>query len=106
MISLTSIAIEKIKSAIDSQGENRGLRIAVTGTGCSGLQYKMTLDKEHGETDEVLDIEGIRLIIDQQSLIYLNGTRIDYIDNETGAGFQFDNPNTRPPCGCGDTFEV
>ena len=106
MISLTPVAIEKIKSILADQEENRSLRIAVIGAGCSGFQYQMTLDKEPGINDEVLEMDGLRLFVDKQSLLYLNGTIIDYIEGENGTGFKFENPNAQTSCGCGETFEA
>jgi len=106
MISLTPVAIEKIKSALAEQEDDRGLRIAVKGSGCSGLQYKMTMEKVPVDKDEVLHIDGIKFFVDNRSLVYLRGTRIDYVDREEGSGFKFENPYTTPSCGCGDTFEV
>jgi len=106
MITLTPVAIEKIKSILADQEENKGLRIAVVGTGCSGFQYQMTLDKESGPDDETLDMDGFMLFIDKQSQLYLKGTRIDYIDNDNGSGFKFENPNEHASCGCGETFEA
>ena len=106
MIFLTPVAIEKVKSILAEQGEDRGLRIAVLSSGCSGFQYKMTLDKEPGENDEILNMEGLKLFIDKQSLQYLRGTNIDYVDGKDGVGFKFENPNTQASCGCGESFEV
>ena len=106
MISLTPVAIEKIQSILAGQKEVGGLRIAVIGSGCSGFQYKMTLDREPGKKDEVIDMEGIRLFIDQESILYLNGTRIDYVESNSGSGFKFENPNPPANCGCGETFEA
>jgi iron-sulfur cluster assembly accessory protein len=106
MITLTPVAIEKVRSILADQEENEGLRIAVVSAGCSGFQYQMTLDKESGADDEVIEMDGLKLFIDKQSLLNLSGTRIDYIENANGAGFQFENPNTQPACGCGETFEA
>lgn len=106
MVTMTPVAIGKVKSILDEQDENNGLRIKVLSAGCSGFQYKMTLEHASGKDDEVLELDGLRLFIDKQSLLYLNGTRIDYIDGEQGTGFKFENPNTQPSCGCGETFEV
>ncbi len=106
MITLTPGAIDKVKSVLADQEEYKGLRIRVVRTGCSGFQYQMTLENASGSGDEVLDMEGIKIFLDKQSTLYLNGTRIDYVDGENGAGFKFENPNTQPSCGCGETFEV
>lgn len=106
MITMTPVAINKVKSILAGQGENDGLRIKVTSAGCSGFQYRMTLEKESGGNDEILEMDGLKLFIDRQSLLYLNGTRIDYIEGENGTGFKFENPNAQASCGCGETFEA
>jgi iron-sulfur cluster assembly accessory protein len=106
MITLTTGAIAKIKSILAERKEDAGLRIAVIGGGCSGFQYQMTLDKEPRTDDKILDIEGLRVFVDTRSLLYLNGTKVDYIDDQNGSGFKFDNPNAQPSCECGETFEA
>jgi iron-sulfur cluster assembly protein len=106
MIQLTPDAIAKVKSIIAERKENSGLRIAVVGSGCSGFQYQMTLDKEPGAEDKVLDIEGLKVFVDTKSLLYLDGAKVDYVNGANGSGFKFDNPNEKPSCGCGETFEA
>jgi iron-sulfur cluster assembly protein len=106
MVSLTPAAIEKIKSILSERKEAAGLKIGVTGSGCSGFQYKMTLAREPGIDDKVLDVEGLKLFIDRHSLFYLNGTSIDFIDGKNGTGFKFENPNPPASCGCRETFEA
>ncbi len=106
MITLTPVAVEKVKSVLADQEEYTGLRIKVVSAGCSGYQYQMTLENVSGKDDEVLDMDGFKLFLDKQSTLYLNGTRIDYVDGDNGTGFKFENPNIKPTCGCGETFEV
>ncbi len=106
MIELTPDAIAKVKSIIAERKEESGLRIAVIGSGCSGFQYQMTLDKEPRVDDRVLDIEGLKVFVDAQSLVYLNGVKVDYVNGVNGSGFKFENPNAQPSCGCGETFEA
>ena len=106
MITLTPVAIDKVKSILSGQEEKDGLRIKVASGGCSGFQYRMSLEKESGSDDQILDIDGLKLLIDKQSLLYLNGTKIDYIENDSGSGFKFENPNTKSVCGAGETFEA
>jgi iron-sulfur cluster assembly protein len=106
MIMLTDGAIAKVKSILAERKEDAGLRIAIIGGGCSGFQYQMTLDKESQEDDKIIDMEGIKVFVDPKSLLYLNGTKIDYVDGANGSGFVFDNPNARLSCGCGETFEA
>ena len=106
MITLTPEAISKVKSILAERKEESGLRIAVVGGGCSGFQYQMTLDKEPRTDDEILDMEGLKVYVDTRSLMYLNGTKVDYVDGQNGSGFKFDNPNAKASCGCGETFEA
>lgn len=106
MITLTPEAIAKVKGILTERKEEAGLRIAIIGGGCSGFQYQMTLDKEPQENDEVMDMEGLKVFVDTKSLLYLNGTTVDYVNGSNGSGFKFDNPNSREACGCGETFEA
>jgi iron-sulfur cluster assembly protein len=106
MITLTPGAISKVKTILSEQKEEMGLRIAVVGGGCSGFQYQMMLDKEPREDDKVLEMDGLRVYVDTRSLLYLNGTEIDYVDGQNESGFKFDNPNAKTSCECGETFEA
>jgi len=104
MVTLTPTAVDKVKAIMTQRGEHGGLRISVVGGGCSGYQYQMTLDKDSNEEDKIVEQDGIRMFIDPRSLLYLNGTIVDYVETLTGAGFKFDNPNARGTCGCGESF--
>jgi len=106
MIKLTPVAISKVKSILAEQNEEMGLRIAVVGGGCSGFQYQMTLDKEPRADDKILEMEGLKVYVDTSSLLYLNGTEVDYVDGLSGSGFKFDNPNAKASCGCGESFDA
>ena len=106
MLTLTETAVQKVKSILSERGEDAGLRISVVGGGCSGFQYQMSLDKEPTAEDQVLEMDGLKVFVDNRSLLYLNGTRVDYVDGLTGSGFKFENPNTKGSCGCGESFYV
>jgi len=106
MVTLTPVALAKVKEILSERKEEAGLRIAVIGGGCSGFQYQMTLEKESNDNDKVIDIEGLKVFVDSRSLPYLNGTEVDYVDGENGSGFKFDNPNAKETCGCGESFEA
>jgi iron-sulfur cluster assembly protein len=106
MITLTPVAVAKVKAILAERKEEAGLRIAVVGGGCSGFQYQMTLDKEPKADDEVMSIDGLRVFVDTRSLLYLNGAKVDYVDGLNGSGFKFDNPNARASCGCGESFDA
>ncbi len=106
MLTLTETAVQKVKSILSERGEEAGLRISVVGGGCSGFQYQMSLDKEPTAEDQILEMDGLKVFVDNRSLLYLNGTRVDYVDGLTGSGFKFENPNTKGSCGCGESFYV
>ena len=102
MIIFTPSAISKVKEIIAERDASLGLRIAAIAGGCAGFQYQMTLDKQQEEDDESLDFEGLKVLIDAQSMLFLDGTTIDYVDAKDGAGFTFDNPNAQSDCSsCG-----
>jgi len=104
MITISDQAARKIIEST-TDGEADGLRIKVTGGGCSGLQYKLDLDSQR-KGDKVFEHEGARLYIDRKSYLYLNGTTIDYNDGLQDVGFKLDNPNVKRSCGCGLSFAV
>jgi len=106
MLTLTPTAVEKVRTIISERGGEVGLRIAVTGGGCSGFQYQMSLDKEAAADDKVIEQDGLRVFIDSRSLVYLNGVKVDYVDGLNGSGFKFDNPNSKGSCGCGESFNA
>ncbi|PYV19736.1 MAG: iron-sulfur cluster insertion protein ErpA [Acidobacteria bacterium] len=104
MLTMTEAAVEKVKSILAERGEEAGLRISVVGGGCSGFQYQMSLDKAANADDQVIEMSGLKVFVDTRSLLYLNGTRVDYVDGLTGSGFKFENPNSKGTCGCGESF--
>jgi iron-sulfur cluster assembly accessory protein len=106
MVTLTPFAIAKVKEILSERKADAGLRIAIIGGGCSGFQYQMTLDREAQADDKVFDMDGLKIFIDTRSLLYLNGTQVDYVEGEDGSGFKFDNPNAKASCGCGESFEA
>jgi iron-sulfur cluster assembly protein len=103
---MTAAAIGKVKEIMTERGEAGGLRIAVMGGGCSGFQYQMSLDAEPDAEDKVIEQDGLKVFIDSRSILYLEGTKLDYVDGANGSGFKFDNPNSRNACGCGESFEA
>lgn len=106
MISLTSSAVEHLKSLIAEKPAvaDTGLRLRVEKGGCAGMQYVMALDQATAE-DTVQSQDGVSLIIDPASLDYLRGCQIDYVDSLADAGFKLSNPNAARSCGCGTSFE-
>ncbi len=107
IISITDKALDQIK--VISQAENpdgsKGLRLAVTGGGCSGLSYKIEFS-EKKDRDNELDFSGIKILVDPKSVIYLKGIVLDFKDGLNGKGFSFDNPNAKNTCGCGESFSI
>ena len=105
MISLTSVAAEKVKEISSSEGLNgQGLRLRVIGGGCAGFQYDLYFEDVPTDLDERFESYGIPLYVDPLSYQYLDGTEIDYVETTHGAGFKFGNPNISGTCGCGSSF--
>lgn len=106
---LTETAAREVRTIIEQQeldAEKVRLRIGVKGGGCSGFSYILDLTEVQKETDEVIEQHGIKMIADPKSLLYLNGTHIDFKDEIMGRGFVFTNPNATTTCGCGSSFAV
>ncbi len=108
MITVTDKGADKIREFLDQQQQNGsvdGLRVGVKGGGCSGFQYILAFD-ERREGDEVVDADGITLLVDGESLPYVKGSVIDFVEEMMGAGFKVENPNVVAACGCGSSFRV
>ncbi|HEY2361570.1 MAG TPA: iron-sulfur cluster assembly accessory protein [Candidatus Angelobacter sp.] len=106
-ISLTPNAIAKVKEIMAQQTPvPTGLRVGVVGGGCSGFSYSMAFENGAGMMDKTFDMDGLKVYVDATSIMYLNGCRVDYVETLEGAGFKFDNPNTKSTCGCGSSFSV
>lgn len=105
MITVTTQAAVKIKDIKTAQAapEDSGLRVRVVGGGCSGFQYQLAFDTPQAG-DQIFETDGVRVVVDPKSFLYLNGTEIDYVDGLTGAGFTMKNPNAKGGCGCGSSF--
>ncbi len=106
LVTMTPSAALKVRELLDQESEaNLGLRIFVAGGGCSGMQYGMTLD-EVQEGDAVMELDGIRVLVDEMSASYISGSEVDYVDSLMGAGFTVNNPNAVSTCGCGHSFKT
>jgi iron-sulfur cluster assembly accessory protein len=107
-IMLTKKAEDKVKEIMSEQSEPyAGLRIQVVGGGCSGFSYRMGFDKNFSDqSDAIFEFDGLKVFVDKQSLLYMDGSEVDYIDGLHGAGFKFNNPNSTGSCGCGSSFSV
>ncbi|HSE59844.1 MAG TPA: iron-sulfur cluster assembly accessory protein [Nitrospiraceae bacterium] len=107
VITLTESAVKEVKRLLDLQGITEGgLRLGVKGGGCSGLSYTLNFDEKIGPHDQVYDIEGIKVIVDAKSAIYLQGTQLDYYKDLVTGSFRFINPNASKTCGCGESFSA
>lgn len=106
MVVLTPVAAQEVKRLMEKeQKPNLGLRVGVKGGGCSGLSYIVALDDATPKQyDTVFEQEGVKLLIDAKSHLYLDGTTIDYKTSMMGGGFEFVNPNAKKSCGCGSSF--
>ena len=105
-LSITPSASEKVRELLAQENDpSLGLRIFVAGGGCSGLQYGMTLDEEQ-EGDTVISQGGFKVLVDEMSLGYIDGSQVDYVDSLMGAGFTVNNPNAVSSCGCGHSFKA
>jgi iron-sulfur cluster assembly protein len=108
-ITVTAKAITEIKRIMSSDptATNSALRVQVVGGGCSGMSYKLGFDSQPaGPGDKTFEYEGIRLLVDQKSLLFLSGTELDFSDGLNGTGFTFSNPNAKRTCGCGSSFSA
>jgi iron-sulfur cluster assembly protein len=107
-VTLSEAAATQVKQLKQSQNlaDNVFLRMGVKGGGCSGLSYSLEFDSELGPHDKQLDIDGITVVIDKKSYLYLNGTTLDYVKQGLTGGFTFVNPQAKSSCGCGTSFSA
>jgi len=105
-ITLTEAAAERVKNFLANRGKGEGLRLGVKTTGCSGMAYILEFVDELNDEDQVFESNGVRIIVDPKSLLYLDGTELDYGKEGLNEGFKFNNPNVKDMCGCGESFTV
>ena len=108
MIGLTERAVKEVRRIVEEQNlpDSTFLRVGVKGGGCSGFSYTLGFDDALAETDQVSEVNGVRVACDPKSFLYLNGTEVDFEENLMGRGFKFGNPNAAKSCGCGESFSV
>jgi len=104
-IQLTDNAAQRVKYFLEKENGS-ALRLAVRKTGCSGWAYEVSIASEFGESDQVFEDKGVKIVIDNESLPYLQGSKIDFIVSGLNRTFQFDNPNATDECGCGESFTI
>lgn len=105
-VSLTPAAAERVRSFIVNRGRGVGLRLGVKKTGCSGYAYVVNYADEVAAGDTVFEYAGVKVIVDAESLPYVDGTEIDFVKQGLNEAFKFRNPNVRGECGCGESFNV
>lgn len=105
-ISMTEAAAKHVQRSLEGRGKGEGIRLGVRTTGCSGLAYVPEFVDELAAEDLVFESHGVKVIIDPKSLVYLDGTELDFTREGLNEGFKFNNPNVRGECGCGESFNV
>ncbi len=105
-ITLTQTAADRVNEFLANRGKGIGLRLGVKTTGCSGMAYVMEFVDELNAEDEVFEDHGVKIIVDKKSLVYLDGTEVDFTKEGLNEGFKFTNPNEKAQCGCGESFTV
>lgn len=105
-ITLTESAASRVKAFLENRGSGVGLRLSVKTTGCSGMAYVIEYADEVEEDDVIFEDQGIKVLVNPKSLVYLDGTELDYAREGLNEGFKFNNPNVKDMCGCGESFNV
>ena len=105
-ITLTESAASRVKQFLENRGSGVGLRLGIKTTGCSGMAYVIEYADAVEEDDVVFEDQGIKVIVNPKSLVYLDGTQLDYAKEGLNEGFRFNNPNVKDLCGCGESFNV
>jgi iron-sulfur cluster assembly protein len=104
-VSMTPVAVSRVKELMASQKlDDAFLRMGVRGGGCSGMTYDLQFDSELRKHDKQFEIDGVKVVVDVKSYLYLNGTTLDYVTQGLTGGFTFVNPNAKSSCGCGTSF--
>jgi len=105
-VTLTESAAERVKSFLEQRGKVVGLRLGVRTSGCSGMAYVLEFVDGVDDGDVVFDDHGVKVIVDPKSLLYIDGTELDYGKEGLNEGFKFNNPNVKDECGCGESFTI
>ncbi len=107
MVTITSSAADRVRDLIQNEGKTgAALRLYVAGGGCSGFNYGMSLEEEVDVDDQVVEVEGVKVLVDSYSAPYVKGAEIDYVDGLMGSGFTIHNPNAVSTCACGHSFDA
>lgn len=105
-VTLTESAANRVRTFLENRGKGIGLRLGIKTSGCSGLAYVLEFVDVLNEDDEVFEQDGVKIIVDRKSLVYLDGTQLDFVKEGLNEGFKFSNPNVKDECGCGESFNV
>jgi iron-sulfur cluster assembly protein len=105
-ITMTQPAAERVIKFLEQRGKGEGLRLGVKTNGCSGMSYVLEFVDQIEDGDEVFEDKGVKIIVDKKSLLYIDGTELDYGKEGLNEGFKFNNPNVKGECGCGESFTV
>ncbi len=105
-VTLTESAADRVRNFLASRGHGIGLRLGIRKTGCSGYAYVVNYAEEIGEEDHVFDSQGVKVVVDPESLPLIDGTEVDFVRHGLSEAFRFRNPNVKGECGCGESFSV
>lgn len=105
-VTITPTAATRVQKFLSSRGKGLGLRVGVKTSGCSGMAYTLEFVDESLPEDQIFESHGVKLLVDPTSLVYLDGTELDYAKEGLNEGFKFNNPNAKANCGCGESFSV
>lgn len=105
-VTLTPNAAIRVQKFLSSRGKGIGLRVGVKTSGCSGMAYTLEFVDEAAPEDLIFDSHGVKVLVDPTSLVYLDGTELDYAKEGLNEGFKFNNPNAKASCGCGESFSA
>lgn len=106
MLTITSMAEDKIRELMKEEPDTVGLRVFVKGGGCHGYQYGMSFETKISEDDTLIEKGDVKVLMDSQSAPLLTGTEIDYVESLQGSGFAIKNPQAKTTCGCGSSFSA
>ncbi len=105
-ITMTPAAAKHVENALANRGKGVGIRLGVRTTGCSGMAYVLEFVDDTEQSDVIFENHGVKVVVDPKSLIYIDGTELDFVREGLNEGFKFNNPNVRGECGCGESFNV
>ena len=105
-ITMTETAAKHIDSHLAQRGKGLGIRLGVRTSGCSGMAYILEFVDDMNDGDQLFEDQGVKIVVDEKSMLYLDGTRLDFVKEGLNEGFKFENPNVASECGCGESFNV